>query len=138
VAVVVDVVGGELGDGGDALGVEQEQQPGDPVRGGEGGVVEEPAGVGPAFLGVVRTGWAVPADRAEGQAAGVPVGEGPADEVGGLVAVAVPSGRPVVEVGLGAVGKGPSSRTLLRVNKIVIMPPRYETPEYEGRWKLRI
>ena len=65
VAVVVDVVGGELGDGGDALGVEQEQQPGDPVGGLEGVVVQESSGVVPAFLGVVRPCGALPADRAE-------------------------------------------------------------------------
>jgi hypothetical protein len=105
VAVVVDLVGGEMGDRGDALGIEQEQQPGDPVRDVEGVVVEETSGVVPAFLGVVWAGGALPPGRAEGEAGGVSVGDGPPDEVGGLVGVAVSAGRPVVEVGLGAVGQ---------------------------------
>src|SRR5271166_1266656 len=106
VAVVVDIVDGELGDGGDALRVEQEQQPGDPIGDCEDVIVEEPFGVVPAFLDVVRPCGPAPTDRSEGQAAGVPVTDGPADEVGGFVAVAVSAGRPGVEVGLCAVGQG--------------------------------
>jgi hypothetical protein len=75
VAVVVDVVAGEFDDVGDALGVEQQEQPGDPVAGRQGVVVQEPACVGPAFLPVVRAAGAFPPDGTEGQAVGVPVGD---------------------------------------------------------------
>jgi hypothetical protein len=76
VAVGVDVVGGELADGGDALGVEDQQEPGDPVGGLQAGVVQEPARVGPALLGVQRAAGALPAVGAEGQPAGMAVGDG--------------------------------------------------------------
>ncbi len=49
-----DVVDGEAADGGDLLGVEQHEQAGDPVLEFEAGVVEEPAGVVTAGLGVCR------------------------------------------------------------------------------------
>jgi hypothetical protein len=49
-AVVADVVGRQLGDRGDVLGVEQEQEAGDPVLDRERVVVEEPACVVPAFF----------------------------------------------------------------------------------------
>jgi hypothetical protein len=41
VAVVADMIGGELDDAGDALSVEQQEQPGDPVGGREHVVVQE-------------------------------------------------------------------------------------------------
>lgn len=67
VAIVVDVLDGEPGDRGDALGVGQEQQPGDPIRDREGVVVEEPPGIGPAFLGVVRPGGVSGSRRRSGR-----------------------------------------------------------------------
>lgn len=103
VAVVVNVAGGELDDAGDALGVEEQEQSGDSVGGRQRAVVQEPPGVVPAFLAVVRAARALPADGAEGEAAGVPVGDRPADEVGGLVPVGdVLAGCPSVQVRLGA------------------------------------
>ncbi|MFI5759308.1 hypothetical protein [Streptomyces sp. NPDC051569] len=41
----MDVVDSESADGGDLLRVEDQQQSGDAVRGGQGVVVEEPSGV---------------------------------------------------------------------------------------------
>src|SRR5258708_37957254 len=84
VAVVVNVAGGELDDAGDALGVEEQEQSGDSVGGRQRAVVQEPPGVVPAFLAVVRAARALPADGTEGEVAGVPAGDRPADEVGGL------------------------------------------------------
>ncbi len=103
VAVVVDVAGGEPGDAGDALCVEEQEQASDPVGGRQRAVVQEPPGVVPAFLAVVRAAGAFPADGAEGEVAGVPVGNRPADEVGGLVPVGgVLAGCPSIQVRLGA------------------------------------
>ena len=56
----VDVVEGESADRGGPLGVEQDEQPGDAVVGLEGVVVQQPAGLCPARLGVDDAGWAVP------------------------------------------------------------------------------
>ena len=52
-SVVVNVCGGEAGDVGGGLGVEQHEQAGDPVRQLQRVVVQEPPGVGPAAFGVV-------------------------------------------------------------------------------------
>src|SRR5260370_21480905 len=95
VAVVVNVAGGELDDAGDALGVEEQEQSGDSVGGRQRAVVQEPPGVVPAFLAVVRAARALPADGTEGEVAGVPAGDRPADAGGGLVPVrGVPPRRP--------------------------------------------
>ena len=104
--MVADVAGGELGDAGDALGVEEQEQASDPVGGRQRVVVQEPPGVVPAFLAVVRAARAIPADGTEGKAAGVPVGDRPADEVGGLVAVGDVPGCPSIQVRLRAGRKG--------------------------------
>src|SRR5258708_36945614 len=85
VAVVVNVAGGELDDAGDALGVEEQEQSGDSVGGRQRAVVQEPPGVVPAFLAVVRAARALPADGTEGEVAGVPAGDRPAGGVGGRV-----------------------------------------------------
>lgn len=69
--------------------------------------MQEAAGVVPAFLAVVGSAGAVPADSADDQAAGVPVGDRPADEVGGLVPVGGVLARgPAVQVTLRAGGEG--------------------------------
>src|SRR5207245_1171309 len=58
----LDVLEGEAAEGGGALGVEEDQEPGDAVFGFEGVVVEEPARLLPSGLGVDEPGWAVPPD----------------------------------------------------------------------------
>src|SRR5260221_11405675 len=63
VAVVVNVAGGELDDAGDALGVEEQEQSGDSVGGRQRAVVQEPPGVVPAFLAVVRAARGPPSGR---------------------------------------------------------------------------
>ena len=103
VAVIVNVAGGELGDAGDALGVEEQEQAA--IWSEVVSVLSsrEPPGVVPAFLAVVRAARALAADGAEGEAAGVAVGDRPADEVGGLVPVSdVLAGCPSVQVRLRA------------------------------------
>ncbi|MFJ3229308.1 hypothetical protein ACIPJS_39145 [Streptomyces sp. NPDC086783] len=84
----MDVVDGELTDGGDLLCVEDQQQSRDAVRGRQRFVVEDTPSVGLAFLAVDGALRAGPADGATGESAGVPVLYRPADEVAGLVAVA--------------------------------------------------
>src|SRR5258708_21655750 len=84
VAVVVNVAGGELDDAGDALGVEEQEQSGDSVGGRQRAVVQEPPGVVPAFLAVVRAARALPADGTEGEVAGGPAGGPHREAEGGL------------------------------------------------------
>ena len=52
----LDVTEGKAADGGGLLGVEQDEQPGDPVLGLEGGVVQQLPGLCPASLGVDEAG----------------------------------------------------------------------------------
>jgi hypothetical protein len=81
------VPGGEAGDAGSALRVQEQKQPRDPAGQGQGAVVQEPSCVIPAFLGIERADGALPAGLVEGQAAGVPAGKCPADEVAGLLGI---------------------------------------------------
>ena len=68
VAAGLDVAEGEPADRGRPLGVEQDEQPGDAVFGFEGAVVQQPAGLFPAGLGVDHAGRAAPSDGGEVQA----------------------------------------------------------------------
>ncbi len=87
------------------MGVEQHEQPSDAVLGLEGVVVQQPAGVFPAGLGVEGTGGAVPLGCRELQA-GQLLLVGPADEVAGLAAMGGPvAGQPGVDVALPAGGQ---------------------------------
>jgi hypothetical protein len=61
----VDVVEVQSADGRGALGVEQEQQPGDTVVGVEGVVVQQPFGLLPALFMVQWTGGAGPSGGGE-------------------------------------------------------------------------
>src|ERR1022692_1418409 len=81
VPFAADVPGGEACDAGQALGVEQDEQAGDPVMQAEAAVVQEPSCVIPAPLGVVRDAGSCPAAfLGDGQAMGVLAGGRPADE----------------------------------------------------------
>ena len=114
-AVVADLADGEAGDGGGALRVQEQQQARDAVGQGQGGVVQEPSRVVPAFLRVVRAVRAFPPGLVEGQAAGVPAGNSPADEVAGFPGVGEPGlAHPAVQVVLGEGSKGEPS-VLLQV-----------------------
>src|SRR5947209_1358276 len=64
----VDVAQGEAADGRGPLGVEQDEEPGDAVFGVKGCVVEQPAGLFPAGLGVDDAGRAAPPGGWEVQA----------------------------------------------------------------------
>ena len=97
---------GEAADRGGGLCVEEHEQPGDPVDGVDSVVVEQPPGLGPAGLGVVGAGWALPPGCRELQA-GQLVLFGPAGEVARVAAVAgLVAGQPGVEVCLAGVGQG--------------------------------
>jgi hypothetical protein len=61
----VDVVKGEADDAAGGLGVEKYQESGDAVLGFDGVVVQQPAGLVPAGLGVDGPGGAVPSGRCE-------------------------------------------------------------------------
>jgi hypothetical protein len=61
VIVGVDVVEGQAADGCRVLGVEQDEEAGEPVFGLEGLVVQEAPGLVPAGFGVEGAGGAVPA-----------------------------------------------------------------------------
>ena len=103
----VEVVEGEAADRRGLLGVEQDQQPGDTVAGGEGIVVQQPAGLLPAFVVVQRPGGAGPPGGGELQAGVDAERNRPADEVAGFgFAGSVVAGQPSVEVGLGTAGDG--------------------------------
>ncbi len=54
--LIVNVVDGELADGGYLLGVEDQQEPGDAVLCRQRGVAQQAPGVGPALLAVVGLG----------------------------------------------------------------------------------
>jgi hypothetical protein len=102
----LDVVEGEAADCRRPLGVEQDEQSGETVLGFDGFVVQQPAGLLPAALGVDDAGGAGPFDRGEVQA-GQLLLVGPANEVPGPAAVGgVPVGEPAVEVCLPAGGQG--------------------------------
>ena len=85
--VGLDMVEGEAADGGDPLGIEQNEQPGDAVLGFDGVVVEQPAGLLPSGLGVDDPARPVPSGGREVQA-GQLLSPCPADEVPGLAALA--------------------------------------------------
>ena len=98
--VGVDMVEGEAADRGGALGVEENEQPGDAVLGFDGVVVEQPAGVVPSGLGVDDAARPVPFGGSEVQA-GQLLTPCPADEVPGLAAMGgMLAGQPGVEVTL--------------------------------------
>ena len=63
--VGVNVVEGEAADRGGALGVEENEQPGDAILGFDGVVMEQTTGLFPAGLGVDDAAGSVPADRGE-------------------------------------------------------------------------
>jgi hypothetical protein len=63
VVAAFEVLEGEPADRGEALGVEQHEQPGDPVFGFDGVVVHQPAGLVPAGLGVDAAGGAITGRR---------------------------------------------------------------------------
>jgi hypothetical protein len=79
--LVLDVPGGQDGDDAELLGVEQDEEAGDPVGGRAGAVVEEPPGVCPPAVLVERPGGAGPARGRGSEAGGVLAGDRPADEV---------------------------------------------------------
>ena len=83
----VDVAEGEAADDRRPLGVEEDEEPGDAVFGIEACVVEQPAGLFPAGLGVDDAGRAAPPGGGEIQAGQLLLVR-PADEVAGLAAVA--------------------------------------------------
>jgi hypothetical protein len=115
----VDAVEGEPADGRGPLGVEQDQQPGDPVGGRDGVVVQEAAGLLPALVLVQRPGGAGPPDGGEPKPAVDAAGRSPADEVAGLgLAGGIAAGDPGIKVSLGAAGQG--------------MPPLAEPAEQPG------
>jgi len=104
-AVGGDVAGGEPADPGDGLGVEQDEQAGEPVSCVQRVVVQQAAGGVPASLVIQCPHRAVPAGGGEGQR-GEAVAGGPADEVSGVVAVGCfAAGQPPFEVGLAAGGQ---------------------------------
>jgi hypothetical protein len=98
--------GRQGGDDVELLGVEQDQEPGDPAGGRVGIVVEESACVCPPAVLVKRAGWAGPARGGGGETGGVTAGDRPADEVRRPGRVAAGPGQPLVELGLGAGGQG--------------------------------
>ena len=85
----MDVVEGEAADRGGPLGVEQHEQAGDAVLGFEGVVVQQPAGLFPAGLGVDDAGGAAPPGRREAPGGSASVRRAqrtkfPASPVGGV------------------------------------------------------
>ena len=106
VAAGLDVAEGEAADRGRPLGVEQDEQPGDAVLGFEGVVVQQPACLFPAGLGVDDAGRAAPSDGREVQA-GQLLLAGPADEVPRVGAVGgLRAGQPCLQVALPGGGQG--------------------------------
>ena len=102
----VDVVEGEADDAADGLGEQEHEQPGDAVLGFDGGVVQQPAGLPPAGLGVDDSGWAAPLDGREVQS-GQLLSSGPADEVPGRVLMSgMWAGQPFLQVTLAGGGEG--------------------------------
>ncbi len=104
-AAGLDVAESEAADGGGLLGVEQDEQPGDPVLGLEGVVMQQVPGLRPASFGIDDAGGARPPGGGKVQAGQLLVA-GPADEVPGRAALAgARRGRPLVEVALRAGGQ---------------------------------
>jgi hypothetical protein len=102
----LDVVDGEAADRGRPLGVEQHEQPGHPVFGLERVVVEQPAGLVPAGLGVDDASRTGPFDGREVEAGQLLV-MGPADEVSGFAAQdGLLAGKPGVQIALAGGGQG--------------------------------
>jgi hypothetical protein len=83
----VEVLEGEAADRGWGLGVEQEEYAGDFVGGFDGVLVQVPAGLVPAGLGVDGAAGAVPSGGWELQV-GELVPDGPTHEVAGFAAMA--------------------------------------------------
>src|SRR6266516_1297082 len=105
-AAGLDVAEGELADRGWPLGVEQDEQPGDAVFVFDSAVVQLPACLFLACLGVDDTGRPAPPDGREIQA-GQLVLAGPADEVPRVGAVAGLRGdQPCLQVALPGGGQG--------------------------------
>lgn len=110
VIVGVDIIGGQTADGGRLLGVEQDEEAGEPVFGLESVVVEEAPGLIPAGFGVEGAGGSVPAGGGEVQV-GVLAAAGPADEVPGPAFLGgARAGHPGVQVALSAGGQGEAVR----------------------------
>jgi len=84
------MTGGQAGDPGDGLGVEQDEQPGEPVPGVDRVVVQQPTGRVPAGLVVQRLDRSPPSDGGDGYR-GQPLPCGPADEVPRVPAAGVPA-----------------------------------------------
>src|SRR6266699_704005 len=104
-AAGLDVTEGKAADGGGLLGVEQDEQPSDPVLRPEGTVIQQLPGLCPSPFGVDDTGGACPPGGREAQAGQLLVAS-PADEVPGRAALAdARRGRPLVEIALRAGGQ---------------------------------
>jgi hypothetical protein len=98
--VVLHVFEGEAADRGGPLGVEQDEERGDPVFGLDGVVVQQPACLFPAGLGVDGSRRACPLDGRQFQA-GQLLFVRPADEVPGLTPVGgVLTSQPGVQIAL--------------------------------------
>jgi hypothetical protein len=98
VIYAVHVVEGESADCCGALGVEEDQAPGEAVLGLEGGVVEQPACLFPSGLGVDDARRAGPPVCGQVEAGRFPA-LGPADEVPGVgMGVGGRRGGPLVQV----------------------------------------
>src|ERR1019366_1726265 len=93
-----DLVGGDCGDPGQLLAVEQQQAPGDSVGEVDGVVVQQPGDQSPTLVlagglsGVVSQGG-------DQKRAGMAAAGGPAEEVADRVA-GVAAGQPLVDVAL--------------------------------------
>ena len=104
--LVQDVLGGQGRDDTELLGVEQDEEPGNPVGGRVGAVVEEPSRVCPSAVLVERPGRSGPARGRGCEAGGVAAGDCPADEVRRPDKVGGGPGQPLVKFGLGAGSQG--------------------------------
>src|SRR5205823_7941754 len=101
----LDVVEGEAADHRRPLGVEEDEEAGDAVLGFEGAVVEQPAGLFPAGLGIDGAGRPAPPGGRKVQA-GQLVLSGPADKVPGFTAAdSLTAGNPCIQVALPGAGQ---------------------------------
>ena len=107
VAAGLDLAGGHAADRRDALGVEEDEQPGEAVFGLERVIVQEPAGGVPPVLAVEDGGGPGPPGGGGKVAGGEAGGVRPADELPGFFPVdGLAAGEPAVEVGLLAGAQG--------------------------------
>lgn len=82
------------------MAVEQHEAAGDPIDGGDVGVVQQPVGESPVVLLAEGRSFAVSGVR-QGQRWGELAGSGPAEEVGDFTAQrGRPGQQPLVDVGL--------------------------------------